>query len=100
MNGKSDQNFTAEELAEVESPELTDEELRSLRPASEALSPKLLASLTGRRPGQRGPQKNPTKELITLRLDREVIAAYRATGPGWQGRMNEALKVRAPSRER
>ena len=47
----------------------------------------------GRKPGQRGPQKTPTKEMITLRLDRDVLAAYRATGPGWQSRMNDALKT-------
>jgi uncharacterized protein (DUF4415 family) len=27
-----------------------------------------------------------------LRVDRDVVAAYRATGVGWQGRMNAALK--------
>jgi uncharacterized protein (DUF4415 family) len=46
-----------------------------------------------RKPGRRGPQKSPTKEMITLRLDRDVVAAYRATGPGWQTRMNDALKA-------
>jgi uncharacterized protein (DUF4415 family) len=32
------------------------------------------------------------KQQVTLRLDREVIARLRATGPGWQTRTNEALK--------
>jgi uncharacterized protein (DUF4415 family) len=41
----------------------------------------------------RGPQKAPTKEMISLRVDRDVLAAYRATGPGWQARMNVALKA-------
>jgi uncharacterized protein (DUF4415 family) len=85
--------FSAEEIAEVESPELTDEELASLRPASEALPPKLYAALTVRKPGQRGPQKSPTKKMITLRLDAEVVAGFRATGEGWQRRMNEVLKA-------
>jgi uncharacterized protein (DUF4415 family) len=84
--------YTAEELADVESPELTDEELASLRPASEALPPQLFAALTGRKPGQRGKQKTPTKEMITLRVDHDVVAAYRDTGPGWQRRMNDALR--------
>ena len=35
----------------------------------------------------------PTKELISLRIDQDVVAAYRATGPGWQARMNEALRA-------
>ena len=48
----------------------------------------------------RGKQKAPTKELISLRVDRDVVAAYRATGAGWQGRMNAALKkaIREPKK--
>jgi len=45
-----------------------------------------------RRIGQRGPQKAATKEVVTLRLDRIVLSHFRATGAGWQTRMNDALK--------
>jgi uncharacterized protein (DUF4415 family) len=48
--------------------------------------------LAKRRVGQRGPQKKPTKEAVTLRLDRAVLAYFRATGEGWQTRLNDALK--------
>ncbi len=51
-----------------------------------------LAHLSARRRGERGPQKAPTKQQVTLRLDRDVVERFRATGPGWQGRINEALK--------
>ena len=40
----------------------------------------------------RGKQKTPTKLLVSLRLDRSVIDAFKAEGAGWQSRMNEALK--------
>lgn len=40
----------------------------------------------------RGPNRNPTKEQVAIRLDREVVGAFRAGGPGWQTRMNAALK--------
>ncbi|MBI2313017.1 MAG: BrnA antitoxin family protein [Betaproteobacteria bacterium] len=40
----------------------------------------------------RGPQKAPTKVLTTLRLDADVIAFFRAQGPGYQSRINEALR--------
>ena len=40
----------------------------------------------------RGPNKNPTKEQVAIRLDREVLQAFRAGGAGWQTRMNAALK--------
>lgn len=33
-----------------------------------------------------------TKEQVAIRLDRAVLDAFRATGKGWQTRMNEALK--------
>ena len=47
---------------------------------------------TVRRPGQRGPQKAPTKEQVTLRLDREVLEHFRHGGPGWQTRLSDTLK--------
>ena len=40
----------------------------------------------------RGKNKNPTKEQVALRLDPDVLAAFRASGRGWQTRMNTALK--------
>ena len=39
----------------------------------------------------RGAQKAPTKERITIRLSREVVDYFRATGAGWQTRMDAAL---------
>ncbi|MFN0316569.1 MAG: BrnA antitoxin family protein [Burkholderiales bacterium] len=42
--------------------------------------------------GTRGPNKNPTKEQVAIRLDRDVLAAFRASGAGWQTRMNAVLK--------
>ena len=43
-------------------------------------------------PRFRGKQVAPTKQLVTIRLDRDVVAAYRNTGPGWQTRINAALR--------
>lgn len=40
----------------------------------------------------RGKNKNPTKEQVAIRFDAEVLAAFRAGGPGWQTRINAALK--------
>jgi uncharacterized protein (DUF4415 family) len=45
----------------------------------------------------RGRPRSPTrKQAIKLRLDPEVIERYRATGAGWQTRMNAALREAAP----
>jgi uncharacterized protein (DUF4415 family) len=45
-----------------------------------------------RLPGQRGPQKRPTKVAVTVRYSPEVVAYFKATGEGWQTRMNDALR--------
>ncbi len=38
---------------------------------------------------------SPAKTQITLRIDNDIIAAFRSTGKGWQSRMNEALRIMA-----
>lgn len=45
-----------------------------------------------RLPGQRGLQKTPTKVAVTVRYSPEVVAYFKATGEGWQTRMNDALR--------
>ena len=45
-----------------------------------------------RRRGERGPQIAPKKVPISLRVDRDVLEAYTATGRGYQARMNAALR--------
>ncbi len=72
--------------------ELTREDIRRMRPAADVLPADLLAILPKRKRGERGPQKTPTKEQVTLRLDPEVLAFFRKKGPGWQTRINETLK--------
>ena len=45
-----------------------------------------------RKPGQRGPQVAPTKQLVSVRYSAEVLAFFKSGGAGWQSRMDEALK--------
>jgi uncharacterized protein (DUF4415 family) len=40
----------------------------------------------------RGPNTHPTKEQVAVRYSPDVLAAFRATGAGWQTRMNDALR--------
>ena len=35
------------------------------------------------------------KELVSLRIDREVLDHFQEDGPGWQDRINEALRKAA-----
>lgn len=69
--------------------ELKTEDFKHFRPAPEVLSPVLQVKLATRK---RGPQKTPTKERITIRLSQEVVEQFRATGEGWQIRVDTALR--------
>ena len=42
--------------------------------------------------GQRGPQKRPTKVPVTVRYSPEVVEYFKATGEGWQARMDAVLR--------
>lgn len=49
-------------------------------------------ALEKRRRGERGPQKTPVKERITIRLSADVVTHFRTTGSGWQTRIDHALQ--------
>ncbi len=68
--------------------ELTDEELAQGKPFAEVF-PDLMESI--RRSRGRPPVEKPLQQ-ISIRLDPDVIAKFKATGNGWQGRVNDALK--------
>ena len=65
-----------------------------MQPASRVLPPVLYKALTKRKPG---PQKAPTKQLVSRRLDPDVLAQFRGTGPGWQSRINAVLRENMPT---
>ena len=67
--------------------EIGTEYLRSFKRAGDALP----ASLR-RKVGVRGLQKAPVKERITIRLSPDVVQRFRATGDGWQTRVDAALQ--------
>ena len=74
-------------------PELTDEELEQ----AELYEGNRFVPRIGR------PKGSGKKELVTLRLDRDLLDRFRAGGPGWQTRINDALQAtatRAPRRLR
>jgi hypothetical protein len=53
--------------------------------------PAVKAALAERR-RTRGPQKAPTKVPTTIRFDADVLEGLRATGKGWQTRVNDAMR--------
>jgi uncharacterized protein (DUF4415 family) len=76
------------DLIDADNPEWTAADFKKAV-SIEALPESLQAKL-GRKP--RGPQKTPVKERITIRLSPEVVTRFRATGEGWQTRLDAALK--------
>ena len=80
-------HYSHEDWNEVaDHPEATDEELAQAKPFAEAF-PELAKTIV-----KRGPQKTPTKIATSIRLDRDVIAALKKTGVGWQTKANELLR--------
>jgi len=106
---EEDAAITAAALSDPDNPPLTDEELAQMRPAREVLPPELYAVLTDKdRPVKcvpvtaaedaarqkrigRPPLESP-KQRIAIRLDRDVLAGLRASGRGWQTRVNALLR--------
>ena len=95
VNSPSASDLTDEEEARIQTmitrdpdnPEITDEQAAQMRPFREAM-PDLFAAI---KRGRGRPAADTRKVAIKLRLDPETIKAFRATGPGWQTRMNEIL---------
>jgi len=95
-------------LSDPDNPPLDEAFFRNARPAREVLPPALYAALTdnrkpveirhvtdaehaARRRG--GRPKLPTPKVsTTIRLDAEVMNAFKAAGAGWQTRINTVLR--------
>jgi len=69
--------------------EITAEDVALFKPFSAlpAAEQKMLLKLR-----KRGPQKTPKKVPLSIRLSPDVAEGLRATGNGWQGRADDALR--------
>jgi uncharacterized protein (DUF4415 family) len=73
------------ERIDKDNPEWSAADFARARPGIEVLSASLVRKL-------RGAQKAPTKERISIRLSRDIVSRFRASGDGWQGRVDTALR--------
>ncbi len=96
MSGSKTNSMTPEQIKEAvcnlpsEADFVWDGQDEDDRPAT---LEELQAALEEHRSRKGGrPRKGKPKRLISIRFSQEVLEYFRATGPGWQTRMDEALK--------
>lgn len=81
--GKSQSDWDAVRQHIAQGEEFADDDAPD---ASQLMQAELMKRRVGR------PVGSGYKEQIAIRFDHDVIAAFKATGTGWQTRMNAALK--------
>lgn len=82
------------EQLDPDAPEATDEWFARARPAADVL-PALVGVASARdmlKPRRGRPRLTAPKEHVNIRLDPDVVQSFRRTGPGWQTRLNNALR--------
>lgn len=82
------------ELIDEDAPEAKDEWFEKARPASDVL-PELFGKGAAQellKPKRGRPISASPKEHVNIRLDADVLTAFRRTGSGWQTRLNNALR--------
>ena len=77
-----------------ENPERTREEF-ARAVTFDKLPSRLRQKISSRK---RGPQKDPTKVPVSIRLSPEVVAAFRTSGAGWQARVDDILREHIKAR--
>lgn len=85
-----------------DNPEWTKDDFARARPAAEVLPEFIGRNATQElmRRGRGRPKKADRKVNQTLRLDQDVLEAFREEGSGWQARINQVLRENMPRRQR
>jgi len=89
MNAMSrEELITALKVKELEAPYVWDGQDEDERPATPGeLAHRLALARKRGRPAGSG-----VKEQVAIRLDKDILEAFRADGQGWQTRINQALR--------
>lgn len=86
------------ERPDDDNPEWTAKDIAKGRPASEVL-PEHIGEKAAQellRRGKGRPPKDGRKVNQTIRIDPDVLEAYRQEGKGWQTRINQVLRENMP----
>ncbi len=78
--------------ADSDSPELTANWASEAKPAADAFPPETFAALAAMKRPRGRPKIEETKVFTAIRLDADLLDAFKATGKGWQTRINAALR--------
>ncbi len=78
--------------ADVDARELDSEWHKGAKPASEAFAPEVYAALVAIKRPRGRPKADKTKVFTAIRLDADLLETFKATGKGWQTRVNAALR--------
>jgi len=83
---------------------VVDDDIPEMRAADFARAKSLRADMpdvvAAMKRGRGRPKLAHPKERVSLRLDARIIAAYKATGAGWQSRINAVLARALPKPKR
>lgn len=97
MSGSTPKTYSLEELTKL--PSETDwervrrEARENIEPEEDEDSPDASAAMRAELERRRGGRPvGSSKVSTTVRFDREILETFRATGKGWQTRMNDALR--------
>lgn len=77
------------DLTDPNNPEWTESDFARAKPAADVLPQEVMAAFK-KKAGR--PRAEVAKVPVSLRLDPDVLAAFKATGAGWQTRINDALR--------
>jgi uncharacterized protein (DUF4415 family) len=90
------------ERSDKDNPEWTLADMAKARLASEVLPGLIGAKATGEllRRGKGRPPKEDRKVNQTIRIDPDVLEAYRQEGKGWQTHINEVLRQNMPKHQK
>ena len=90
LTDEEDAALTHAAFADPDTEPLDAEKRARMRPAASAEIADIKKRLRGR------PPVPSPKHLVSLRLDQDVVVHFRATGPGWQSRINAVLRGHLP----